>query len=116
MMILRVCLEVFGQVVNAFAQDGDLNFRGSGVCFVRLVAADQLRLTVFGQRHFVPPRAPQSPDDRMRRMPYAEKSVTAASSTCYTRITAGCKSPRVLAGAPMPTSSSRRFISRTVAG
>src|SRR2546428_11334183 len=51
MMILGVCLEVFGQVIDAFAENGDLHFGRPGVGFVRLVAANQLGLAIFGQRH-----------------------------------------------------------------
>src|SRR5206468_3739410 len=51
MMIFGVGLEVFGQVVDAFAENGDLHFRRPGVGFVRLVAANQLGLAIFGQRH-----------------------------------------------------------------
>src|ERR1700722_2287879 len=51
MVILGVRLEMIRQVVDAFAQNGDLYFRGTGVCVVRLVTANQLGLAVFAQRH-----------------------------------------------------------------
>ena len=37
MVILDVGLEVFGQVADAFAEKGDLDFRGAGVGVVRAV-------------------------------------------------------------------------------
>src|SRR5205809_1193900 len=111
-MVLRVGLEMFGQVVDAFAEDCDLDFRGSGVAVVGLVAANQLGLAVFAQGHLFgsstcAPEACRQPD-----APYTTKSVTRARSTCYLRITEGCKRPGVSAGSPSPTrspaSSSRR--------
>ncbi len=36
MVVLLVVLEVFGQVVDTLGQDGNLNFRRTGVAFVRL--------------------------------------------------------------------------------
>ena len=51
----------------------DLDFGGSGVGFVGFVAADELGLAVFAQRHLVcPPRTPQNHaiggSARMRRL------------------------------------------------
>jgi hypothetical protein len=46
-MVLCVRLEVLGQVVDAFAENRDLYFRGSGVGVVRAVVANQLGLAVF---------------------------------------------------------------------
>ena len=37
MMILRVGLEMFGEVVDALAEERDLNFRRAGVAVVCLV-------------------------------------------------------------------------------
>src|SRR5207253_6843097 len=51
MMILCVGFEMLCQVVDAFAEDGDLHFRRPGVGFVCLVVTYQLRLAIFGQRH-----------------------------------------------------------------
>src|SRR4029079_9135735 len=48
-VILRVRLEMFREVVDALAQDGDLSFRRSGVLSVGLVAADDVGLAVLGQ-------------------------------------------------------------------
>ena len=48
MMIFRVGFEVLGEVVDAFAENCDLHFRGSGIAFVRAVVANQLCLAVFG--------------------------------------------------------------------
>ena len=48
MMIACVRLEMFGQVVDALAENGHLNFRGTGVGVVRLVAANELGLAIFG--------------------------------------------------------------------
>ena len=38
-MIFRVRLEVLGEIADAFAENGDLNFRRAGVGFVRAVRA-----------------------------------------------------------------------------
>ena len=38
-MVFGVRLEVFGQVVDAFAQNRDLNFRRAGIFVVRPIAA-----------------------------------------------------------------------------
>src|SRR5438093_7248414 len=46
-MIFGVCLEMFGQVVDAFAQECDLNFWRAGVAVVGLVRADDFSLAVF---------------------------------------------------------------------
>src|SRR6266851_2360613 len=51
MVILGVGLEVFGQVVDALAEDGHLDFRGAGVSIMGLVTANELGLAVLGQRH-----------------------------------------------------------------
>src|SRR5713226_9744023 len=51
MVVLRVCLEVFGQVVDAFAENGDLHFGGAGVLVVCLIGPNQLGLAIFRQRH-----------------------------------------------------------------
>ena len=48
MVILRVRLEVFREVVDAFAENGYLNFGRACVAFVGLVAPDQLCLAIFG--------------------------------------------------------------------
>jgi hypothetical protein len=60
MMIFRVRLEVFGEIADAFAENGDLNFRRAGVGFVSAVRSDELGLPVFIQCHeCLPPRATQ---------------------------------------------------------
>src|SRR5438105_10900821 len=41
-MILLVRLKVLGQTANAFAQDGNLDFRAASVAFMRAVEADNL--------------------------------------------------------------------------
>ncbi len=59
-MIFRVGLEVLGEIADAFAENGDLNFRGAGVGVVRAVRGDELGLSVFVQSHeWLPPRAAQ---------------------------------------------------------
>ena len=40
-VVLRVGLEMFGEVVDAFAENGDLDFGRSGVGLVCFVAADE---------------------------------------------------------------------------
>src|SRR5215216_7127397 len=60
-MILCVRLEVLGEVVDAFAENGDLDFRGSGVALMCAVVPDQFSLAVFGKRHlWCPPRTLQN--------------------------------------------------------
>src|SRR5262245_63433069 len=73
MVILCVGLEVLGEVVDAFAEDRHLHFRGSGVCIVRLVTANELRLAILGQRHLRTSTHAPVPQHRMRRM--SEKSL-----------------------------------------
>src|ERR1700719_753073 len=51
MMILRVGLKMFGEVVDALAENRHLYFGRAGVRVVRLVGANQFGLAVFGQRH-----------------------------------------------------------------
>ena len=46
MVILRVGLEVFGQVVDALAEERNLNFRGAGIGVVSLVRADDVGLAI----------------------------------------------------------------------
>src|SRR5438132_1514531 len=50
-VILCVRLEVLRQVVDAFAENRDLDFRGSGVGVVGSITAYQLCFAIFGQRH-----------------------------------------------------------------
>src|SRR4051812_41401077 len=51
MMILRVALEVLGEIGDAFAEDRDLHFRRTGVATGLRVRLDQLRLAVCRNRH-----------------------------------------------------------------
>jgi hypothetical protein len=51
---------MLGQVVDALAEQRDLNFRGPGVALVGTVAVDDPGLTVLGKRHNLPPRAAQT--------------------------------------------------------
>jgi hypothetical protein len=51
MMILRVDLEVFRQVINALAQERDLYFGRPGVSVVCLEVADDSCLAVFRESH-----------------------------------------------------------------
>src|SRR5687768_10079518 len=51
MMVLRVGLEMLGQVVDPLAQDGDLDFGRARVGTVGLVARDYGRLGLFTERH-----------------------------------------------------------------
>ena len=41
-MIFLVRLKVLGQAADAFAKDGNLNFRTTGIAFMRAVEADNL--------------------------------------------------------------------------
>src|SRR5688572_4664539 len=66
-VIFRVGLEVLGEISDAFAQNGDLNFRGAGVGIVCTVRRDELGLPVFIECHeCLPPRAGQK---SVRRSP-----------------------------------------------
>src|SRR5262249_30911272 len=51
MVILRVTLEMLGEVGDALAQDGDLDFRRAGVGVALGVRLDQLRLARGRNRH-----------------------------------------------------------------
>src|SRR5262249_4542441 len=94
MMVFGVCLEVLGQVVDAFAEECNLDFRGAGVAVVGLITANQLGLAVFAQGHLCL-TSTNAPEDRVSRSrgpawrawqpeaPYAVNSVTRARSTCY---------------------------------
>src|SRR5688500_1495905 len=53
MMILRVYLEMFCEVVDPVAENRDLHFRRPGVAVVRSVGSDDPGLAVLVQRHFV---------------------------------------------------------------
>src|SRR5436305_10682923 len=69
MMILRVDLEMFRQVIDALAQECDLYFGRPGVTVVCLVVADDSRLAVFRKSHDrVPPRTAQEPFDSRRSL------------------------------------------------
>src|SRR5215510_11252521 len=73
MVILCVGLEVLCEVVDAFTEDRHLHFGGSGVCVMRLVTANELRLAILGQRHLRTSTHAPVPQHRMRRM--SEKSL-----------------------------------------
>src|SRR5436190_1717191 len=55
MVILRVALEVLGEVGDAFAQDGDLNFRRARVVIALGIRLDELRLARGRNRHRLSP-------------------------------------------------------------
>ena len=79
-MILRVGLEMFGEVVDALAEDGDLHFRGAGVGVVCLVAADEFGLAVLAST----PRAvlharPRTSMGSPHRSPYPDRRMNLAS-------------------------------------
>src|SRR5206468_1736692 len=90
------------EVVDAFAEDGHLHFRGSGVCVVRLVTANELCLAILGQRHLL--YLQRTPQCRGTGCAVRPKIVSRARSTCYTRTTDGCKSPAAVAGRAIATS------------
>ena len=50
-MILRVNLEMLGEIVDAIAEQRDLHFRGTRIAVVSLVRADNPALAVLGTRH-----------------------------------------------------------------
>src|SRR5262245_14502273 len=51
MVVLRVGLEVLGQIADAIAEKRDLDFRGACIAVVGFVRADDLGLAVLGKRH-----------------------------------------------------------------
>src|SRR5687768_15401617 len=53
MMVLRVGLEMFGEIADALAEDGDLDFGRPCVGAVGAIAADDFGLAVFG-KHVIP--------------------------------------------------------------
>ena len=71
MMILCVCFEVVGQIVDALAQNSNLHFWRTRVGIMRPVTADQLRFCDLCSTSRCPPRTAQKPDGP--RPPYAEK-------------------------------------------
>ena len=50
-MILRVRLEVLGEIADAFAENSDLNFWRAGIGVVGAVRGDELGLTIFIECH-----------------------------------------------------------------
>src|SRR5262249_20586114 len=48
-MVLKVRLEVLGEVINALAEQRDLDFRGTRISGMGPIATDQLTLTFIGQ-------------------------------------------------------------------
>ena len=50
-MVFRVGLEMFGEVVDPFAQERDLHLGGTGVCVVGFIRSDDFRLAIFRKRH-----------------------------------------------------------------
>src|SRR4051812_7063051 len=74
-VVLRVRLEVFGEVIDPLAEKSDLNFRRSGIAVVCLVRSDKVGLAVLAQRHWCSSTCgPGSPhlrkDHQTRRMCY----------------------------------------------
>ncbi|MNG36637.1 hypothetical protein D3C84_1237320 [compost metagenome] len=51
MVVLDVALEVFGQIVDAFRQDRDLDFRRPGVATLGGISLDEFRFTCGRDRH-----------------------------------------------------------------
>src|SRR6185503_13843844 len=51
MMVLRVNLEMLGEIVDALAQERHLDFRRSGIAVVRPVCPDDPGLAVLVKRH-----------------------------------------------------------------
>ena len=49
MMIFRMSLEMLGEIRNLLAQNGDLNFRGTRICRVRLKGFDYFRFSFYRQ-------------------------------------------------------------------
>src|SRR4029079_7268315 len=123
-VILRVRLEMFREVVDALAQDGDLSFRRSGVLSVGLVAADDVGLAVLGQcqinlharlrprRWASSHRAAVTYRWLLRVLTVGKVSGIPNDSTSYIRTMTGCKSPPGSSSA-IPTSCPAPSRSRT---
>src|SRR5690349_12903862 len=110
MMILHMRLEVLGQVVDALAENRDLNFGRAGIGVVGSIGSDQCGFAIFGQRHLVlPPRTRQN-GLSATSAPYADYLLRRASSKCYNRTIEGCKTSAVSSASPIssPRSSSSR--------
>jgi hypothetical protein len=50
-MILLVSLEMFGEIVDSFTEQSDLDFRRSGVCRMHPILADHGSLEFTGENH-----------------------------------------------------------------
>src|SRR3954454_23076125 len=125
-MIFRVGLEMFGQVVDALAEERDLDLGRSGVLSVGLVAADDVGLAILGQsqchlhaRLRLRRRNVAAPSRRRSFVsgspeparPCGEVAIP-SDSVSYTSTRTGCKSPPGPASASPsnpPRSSSRRI-------
>src|SRR5262245_21766818 len=92
MMVLRMRLEVFGEIADALAEKRNLHFGGSGVALMGSVAADDFGLAVLAQHDGRPPRTAQNPRDVMSRT-RPPLAVFTNSSVFYLSTTSGCKSP-----------------------
>src|SRR5262245_19045034 len=101
-MVLCVGLEMIRQVIDALAENGDLDFRRTGVGVVRAVTANEFGLAVFAQGHWASstsgPGTSNAPGT-----PYTQKTITRTSSICYLRTTDGCKAPDSADGRASPT-------------
>jgi hypothetical protein len=51
-VILLVSLEMFREVIDAIAQDGNLHFRGTRVLVMQLETIDDLLLSLWVENHF----------------------------------------------------------------
>src|SRR5688500_14338340 len=107
-MILRVGFEVFGQVIDAFAENRHLNFGGAGVRVVRTVAPDERVFLVFRQCHVVLHERART----LQPAVYGDFDV-AGKPQLYLKTTAGWRNPDVLPRSARPTSRPSGPINRT---
>src|SRR5215218_7986082 len=106
-VVLRVGLEMLGQVIDTLAENRNLHLGRPGVALVRLVVPDDLGFLVSGQCQLatlhVRPRRRHTPPGRRKSL---------EDLGFYLRTTAGCKTPapgRTSASAiSVPAASSRR--------
>src|SRR3954467_12087029 len=67
-MVLRVRLEMVGQIADALAEERNLHFRGSGVALMGSVAADDFGLAVLAQHDGRP--STNGPETSERDVPH----------------------------------------------
>src|SRR6266853_1582865 len=104
---------MFCQVADTLAENRDLDLGGPCIGIVGFVTANQLRLTIFTQRHTRvlherPRNRGPAPGTSSPR-----KSFSRTSATCYIRRTDGCKRPESPVARARPSSCPPASSNRT---